>query len=164
VRAKTQFKGSAWSAIENTDTKPAVTGDGGGEGVGQFKAPGGSVPPGLRKPTGMAVSIERDPGNNGDTSSGKRGTILGVGINVAVIDGGYLIRIRRDRIGAIDVLAHTMPGFIEACANDEAFALEFGKNLEEEATARDWVEVLLNPPIALYERATVRDTFTVQLV
>jgi hypothetical protein len=112
----------------------------------------------------MAVSIERDPGNNGDTSSGKRGTILGVGINVAVIDGGYLIRIRRDRIGAIDVLAHTMPGFIEACANDEAFALEFGKNLEEETTARDWVEVLLNPPIALYERATVRDTFTVQLV
>lgn len=164
VRAKTQFKGSAWSAVESHATKATVTGDASGENVGVYKQPGGAVPPGLRKPSDLAISIERTPGSGADTASGKRAVLNGLSIDVAVIEGGYLLRIRGERIGCIDDIVHNMPGIIEAVSNLEAIALEFGKVLAEDSEVIDNVDVALNPPIALYEEAGAGDEVLVEIL
>lgn len=147
------YKASAWSAQAQTATKTALTTDGTGEGVGSYKAPGGAVPPGLRPPSDapalLGLAIRRDPA--ADSANGFSTTVIGIGVSVAVVDGGIWLRIRDQGIAIVDVLVHNHPQKIEACAEEETWSLAVTKNETESATCSDSVAVQLNPPVHLDE-------------
>lgn len=145
------YKASAWTAISTGTPGTAVTSDGSGEAVGQYKAPGGAVPPGLRVPsdaaTLLALSAYRNPGAGTDTASGESTVVVGLSVNVAVVEGGIWIRIRGQNVDVADALVHNHPQKIEAVDESEVWVLDFTKASTEAVTVRDTVSVELNPPV-----------------
>ena len=76
--------------------------DGTGQGTAFFKGPGGAVPPGLRKPSDLAVSVIYQPG--GGTAPPNRGLVLlGIGVEVAVVEGGYALLTKETQV--VDTLS-----------------------------------------------------------
>jgi len=91
-------QGSAWTATtETTAQEPELTdGSGTGTAIGVFLVPGGAVPPGLRKPFDLELSILRD-GDGGDMTGDA--ILTGIGVDAAVADMAWLQR----GVGAIGV-------------------------------------------------------------
>ena len=158
VHFQYSYKSSTWSASTGTTPGTGLTGDASGEAVGRFYSPGGSVPTGLRppsdKPTLLALSLRKVPASG--TSAGPV-SLAGIGVTIAVIDGGIWIRIS-EGVGAADDTRHNHPQSIETANVAEAWALETTKNRTESASCSDSVSCELNPPVALDESPTVADS------
>ena len=89
-RMDVAWKSSPW--VPPTPGAPSnlPVADGTGQGTGIFKGPAGAVPPGLRKPFDIAVSVVYTPG--GGTAPPNRGLVLlGIGVEIAVVEGGYAL-------------------------------------------------------------------------
>jgi len=86
------WKASPWGPPAPGPVVNLPVSDGTGQGTAIFMGPGGSVPPGLRKPSDIAVSVVYTPG--GGTAPPNAGLVLmGIGVEVAVIEGGYAVRV-----------------------------------------------------------------------
>lgn len=161
------YKASPWTVAASTATGTALTTDGSGGGTGVYKAPAGAVPAGLRipsdAPSGVAVSVQRTPGAGSDTASGKTTTVIGIGVDVAVADGGIWIRVRDQGIEIDDALVHNHPQAIEGCDQTEVWSFEFGKVVLAPVDVGDYLAAELNPPIALNDNVGVGDLVVVTL-
>lgn len=91
VRLSYARQGSAWTAPTTTAAQePEVTdGSGTGTALAVFLVPGGAVPPGLRKPFDLSLSVQRD-GDAGDMTGDA--VVTGIGVDVAVAERASLHR------------------------------------------------------------------------
>lgn len=82
VRLSYAVQGSTWTDPAATDEKDALEADGSATGTAAavFLVPGGAVPPGLRKPFDLSLSVQRD-GGHGDATKGV--VLTGIGVDVA---------------------------------------------------------------------------------
>ncbi len=85
LRLAYAVQGSPWDTATETATQEAPETDGAGTGTAApvFLVPGGAVPPGLRKPTDLALSIRRD--GSAGTAAGDV-VLTGLGVDVAVVE------------------------------------------------------------------------------
>lgn len=163
VRIRYQYKASAWTSLASVSGKGNLTSDGSGTGVGNYKGPAGAIPAGLRvpsnAPSAMGVSVQRFPGTGGDNANGNSTVVIGIGVTLAVVDGGIWIRIKGTGSGcaAHDETIHNHPQQIESVDSEESFALDFTKVLAEAAEAQDSVALELNPPVSLDESPAADD-------
>ena len=150
------YQASAWTASSATTINGAISGNVGGTGTGQFRSPGGAVPPGLR-----AVSAAVN--NPGTGSAGFGGIVTGISVDIAVIEGGYLARIKEDPIGVADEVVHSHPATVETVSMGDSFALEFTKVIAETVGIGDDWSVELNPPVDVGELVTIGDSWSTEL-
>lgn len=82
------YQASAWPASPTAgSSKIALIADGSNTATGQFVHIGGSVPAGLRA---IAVSVIYEPSNS-TVASATPAVVMGVGIDLVVIEGGYAL-------------------------------------------------------------------------
>lgn len=137
--------------------KNGVTTDGTGTGTGQFKQPGGAVPPGLRVPSDSVVSTMTGtvpPGpNNGPV-------LVGAGYEIARVEGGYLVRLKE--AGKVAEAWQTNHKALrERGVVVDAWALELGKVLSENPRGLDSWNPELNPPLILTDEGGGSDAWVV---
>lgn len=145
------YQASAWGSVQQTTALTAMTTDGSNTGTGQFKQPGGAVPPGLR-----AVSLYGNAAGQGNT------VIAGLGIEVAVVEKHYFLPLS-EGIGIADALVHSAPWGGEVGDLQEDYSLEVGKNLAEALAVYVGYSVELNPPFAGDEALLVGDEVALEL-
>ena len=153
ARIEYAYRASPWPAPTDAGSGVAVTSDGSNTGTGQFRAPGGAVPPGLRKPTDVALSASVNPASGTYTGNS---ILKSLGVDVAVIDGGYLLGIR-DGIDVSDAVAADVSMLNEFPTVDDDVSIQLWKGIEEEVAIDDTVEVETNPPILVFDNVTAED-------
>lgn len=159
LELRVSFRASAWTPPASAGTGSAATTDGSGTGAGRFRAPGGSVPTGLRRPSDIAILAVTPPGGN---AAGTQ--ISGLEADVAVVEGGYWIRVHSQNVGAADSVSHTMPGVSDASSIGDDVSIEFTKVIEESVGIGDSVTVSLNPPVAVLDDVGIGDQAFVEIV
>lgn len=151
------YQASAWTAGSSpTSHTGVVTGDGSGTGTGQFLQPGGAVPPGLRAVSGAVIS-------SGTGTGGFGGIVTGINVDIAVVEGGYLARIKEDPIGVADELVHSHPASVETVSLGDSFVLDFTKVIGESLGIGDDWSLELNPPVEGDELVTISDSWVTEL-
>ena len=108
LKCSYQTRASAWSGATTSAVEAVGSTDGANTSTAIYKAPGGSVPSGLRKPFDLSVSIIRVPADALDTTVADM-ILTGFDVDVAVVDGGYLVSLKSGVGGAVSVV-HTLPG------------------------------------------------------
>lgn len=146
------FMGSSWRSPETSSAYTDLATDGSATGIVAFRYPAGAVDPGQRR---IGVSIIQKVGA-GSAPSGTGAALFGIGVEVARVLGGYLLRIG-DAVGAGDSLVHSHPWMDERANVETALALELSKVLAEAVAIGDSVAVELNPPIVIEEAAAAGD-------
>lgn len=147
------YRASPWSPPTPGATQAAVVTDGAGQGTGQFKQPGGAVPPGLRQVSGSVVSTL-----TGTAPPGSNVHLSGAYVDLAVVEGGFLLRMG-DTLTAVDDVDTNHKQVVDGALLVDAFQLEPHKALAEAASLQDTVDVQLNAPIETYEGAAAVDTW-----
>lgn len=102
-----QTRASAWDAGSTSSIEAVGSSDGANTSTAIYKAPGGSVPAGLRKPFDLSVSIIRDPTHASDNSAADM-ILTGFDVDVAVVEGGYLVLLKSG-VGAASAIRHFRP-------------------------------------------------------
>lgn len=156
------WRASAWGA-SNTGSTNTFTTDGTGTTTGQFLAPMGSVPPGLRAPNALgggalAVSVV----NNGGTAT-VAARLVGVGVDIARIEGGYWIRATEDAT-ITEVLTAGNTWDHEPMTLAETLVLECRKGLTEALEITEGCSVELNPPVGGAEGITITESVATLLM
>jgi len=154
AKFKWAYQASAWSAVSSGSNQTAAETDGSGTGTGQFKAPGGAIPPGLRKPFDAAIVVVRDPSAGTHTGNA---VLTGIGVDVAVVEGGYLLAIA-EGVDVGDALVHNHPWGSEAPSVADAVALTLTKALSEGVGVSESVGAEANAPVWESETPEVGDT------
>ena len=152
------YKASPW-APGSAPVPGALTSDGSNDAVGLFMGPGDAVPPGLRS---VAGAITYTPGSGTAPPSASVG-VIGWGVELAVIEGGYLILVKEDPLAAADELVHNSPWAHEIVDMADSYALDIEKNLTESVAVGDYVTVELNPPVFEQELVTTADSVLLTL-
>jgi hypothetical protein len=145
------YQASAWGSVQQTTAALAFRTDGSNTGTGQFKQPGGAVPPGLR-----SVSLYGNAGGWGNT------VIAGLGIEVAVVEKHYYLPLS-ESIGLVDSLVHSHPWGGEIGGFNDTHALEVTKGLSEGLGLGDHVSLEINPPPQGEEGILVGDGVVLEL-
>lgn len=153
-------RASAWSGITSLGTQAALVGDGSNTGTGQFQAPAGAVPPGLRA-IGVAV------GYQGSGAAGKAGassavTVLGIGIDLAIVEGGYWVRMR-DGLDLDDAWTHNHPFALETLSLIDVWSLYFEKALPESLEVHEEWRLEPNPTVPIYEAFAIDEAWGFEL-
>ena len=151
------WRASGWSAPVAGAAQELVA-DGTNTGMAVFKQPGGAVPPGLRMPSDSLVYV---PGV-GTAAVNASVNLLGTGVELAVVEGGYLIR-ARDGVDVGDAWTHTHPAMLEAVTYEEAWALAITKALAEGVGVGETWGAELNPPIEMFEVVDLDEAWAVEL-
>lgn len=127
-------------------------------GTGQFRQPGGAVPPGLRIPT-AAVGYLVGAGTAPPMPGG--GPVLtGAGYEIARVEGGYLIRLS-DAGAVAEAWSRNHQAVRERGVAVDEWAVQIGKVLTENPRGLDSWNPQLNPPIELSEEGGGSDLWTV---
>lgn len=162
VRLAWSYKASDWGVAGSGTTaaqNPPVA-DGAGTGTGQFKAPGGAIPPGLRVPSDVAVSVQRN-GSLGTMTGGA--TLTGIGMDVAVVEGGFAVLWRESpRVG--DVWSHLSPATLDTGELDDAWRFEFTRNVTEALEVEESWQVELNPALSGVDDLDLADAWTAEVL
>lgn len=116
-----ETRASPWAGGTTSATTAQGASDGANTGTGIFKTPGGSVPAGLRKPFDASISIIRDPVHATDNSAADM-VLTGLDVEVAVVEGGYLVR-WRETVEATDEVIHSSPAVEEGLVCEEDWTL-----------------------------------------
>ena len=125
-------------------------------------ASGGAVPPGLRKPSDLAVSVIYQPG--GGTAPPNRGLVLlGIGVEVAVVEGGYAL-LTTEGLEASEAwrTSHAQP--VERLAAMDVWAIEVTKAVAEAVELTESWALELNPVVAELDALEVADVWTLTLI
>ncbi|MBL9087352.1 MAG: hypothetical protein JNM10_09435, partial [Planctomycetia bacterium] len=162
VRIDVAWKSSPWGGPAPGTASNVPVADGTGQGTGLFKSPGGAVPPGLRKPSDLAVSLVYTPGLG--TAPPNRGLVLlGIGVEVAVVEGGYAL-LTMEGLEASDAwrTSHAQP--VERLAAMDVWAIEVTKAVAEAVELTESWGLELNPGIAELDAVEVTDVWTLTLI
>lgn len=153
------YQASPWGPIVPGTPGVGLVADGLGSGTGQFKQPGGAVPPGLRIPSDSIANLW-----TGTAPAGGKGPVLaGAGYEIATIDGGYLIRL--SQAGQVaDAWDKNRRAHRERGVATDAWAVQLIKNLEEAGVGIDSWNPQLNPPVELFDTAGGSDLWTTLLI
>lgn len=161
VRIDVAWKASPWRApAAGTPTNVPVA-DGTGQGTAYFKGPGGAVPPGLRKPSDLAVSVVYQPG--GGTAPPNRGLVLlGIGVEVAVVEGGYAL-LTEEGLEASEAwrTSHSQP--VERLAAMDVWAIEVTKAVAGAVELTESWALELNPAVAELDALEIAEAWTMTL-
>ena len=140
VEIRHSYMGSAWTPATGS-TGTAVVTDGSGTGVGLYQTPGGGVPPGLRSPSGrVSVSV----GNTGAGTATGIPYITGIGVDVAVIQGGYLVRVH-EGVDVEDAAVTNQAWNMEQGGASDAVDVMVGTDFPEAVGILDGVHVEIDP-------------------
>jgi hypothetical protein len=160
-RIDTVSRSSPWGSVSTGSTQTAgLTGDGSNTATGRYKQPGGAVPPGLRKPSDIAVSGIYLPGTGTAPSSASVG-VIGVGVDLAIIKGGALIRIRR-KVG-VQTRFEESPWTSDLVGVQTQFTFEATKNLSHTVGCHTEWALELNPQPVIDEGVGVSTEWTLEL-
>lgn len=147
-------RASAWSGITNLGIQTALVGDGSNTATGQYKNPVGSVPNGLRA---ISVSVGYNPTVPAGTTSVV--TVLGIGIDLVIVEGGYWVRMR-ESLTVEDEVRHSHPAALESVGVVDVWALYFTKALSEDVSLHEDWSLDLNPPLRAFENATLEESWS----
>lgn len=153
IRVDLAYRASPWGGVTVGTAQTAVTTDGAGQGTGQFKQPGGAVPPGLRQVTGSIISPL-----GGTAPPGSNLHLAGAYVDVAVVEGGYMVRMG-DSLAAVDAWDANAKAVLDTSLLVDTWQRELGKNLAEGVALGDSVDAQLNPPLEVYEGAALADAW-----
>lgn len=162
VKVAYQYKASAWGASGAGATTPApvAMGDGAGTGSGVYKSPISAVPPGLRA---IAVSGQYTPtGGAGFAGLGKSMTVIGIGVDLAVIEGGYAI-LYSEGVDVSESWRNTMPFMLEVLSASDEWAIEFSKALAEGILIGETWAQQLNAPLEDFMRLDLEEEWSLEL-
>lgn len=142
------YHASPWGGVGAGTTQAAVTTDGFGTGTGQFRQPGGAVPPGLRRVSGSVVHL---PGaGTAPPFPGVFPTLAGGGVQFARTDTGWLV-LFADGCQAADALGLSHLGIVEQPQAADVWHLEGTKELADALEVVDSWQAELNPPVDLLD-------------
>lgn len=129
------YQASPWTTPGTGSTQTLIT-DGSGTGSGQFRQPGGSVPPGLRAVSGSVISNNTVPGST---------PILGgAGVDIAIVEGGYLARIT-EGVAVTEAWTDTADVAAEIASVGDSWSHDITKAISEGVGVSDsWLHEL-NP-------------------
>lgn len=157
-----QYKASAWGVAgggAGTPT-PVPMADGAATGSGVYKQPGGAVPPGLRAIGVSSVYIpSAAPGFAG---LAKSVTVIGIGVDLAVVEGGYAL-LYKEGLSAAESWRNSMPVMIEVASFLDVWSLTFTKGLAEGLALGETWSSALNPPLEIFERLSLADVWHLEL-
>lgn len=160
VRIDYAWRASPWSSV-TPGTGQDLTADGTNSAVGVFKQPGGAVPPGLRVPSDSVV-YQPGAGSSPPAAAGASVVVIGTGVELAVVEGGYLLRMR-DGIDVGDDWRHTHPSMLEALGFEDLWALSVVKALAEGLAIGETWSVELNPPLEVFENLELGEAWSIEL-
>jgi hypothetical protein len=149
VQIDTSWKTSPWSAPTPGTPSNVAVADGTGQGTGLFMGPADAVPPGLRKPSDIAASVVYTPG--GGTAPPNKGlNVLGIGVEVAVVEGGYALLTKEE----MDVAEawrtnHAQP--VDRLIALDVWAMLVTKSLSEALEVTESWDLELNPGVDQYD-------------
>lgn len=140
------------------------TTDGTSTGTGQFKAPGGAIPPGLRVPSDSVVN-QPGGGPNPVPPGPNNGPVLkGAGYEIATVQGGYLVRLS-DATGKVaESWRLNHQALLEKGAAVDAWAVQLGKVLAENPKGVDSWNPQLNPPVLVFDDGKGADLWAVLIL
>lgn len=162
VRLDVAWKSSPWGGPAPGTASNVPVADGTGQGTGLFKSPGGAVPPGLRKPSDLAVSLVYTPGLG--TAPPNRGLVLlGIGVEVAVVEGGYAL-LTQEGLEASEAwrTSHAQP--VERLAAMDVWAMAVTKSVAEAVELTESWALELNPGIAELDALEVAEAWDLLLI
>jgi len=162
VRMDVAWKSSPWGAPAAGAPANVPVADGTGQGTAVFKGPGGAVPPGLRKPSDLAVSLVYTPG--GGTAPPNRGLVLlGIGVEIAVVEGGYAL-LTQEGLEASEAwrTSHAQP--VERFAALDVWAIEVTKAVADTLEATESWALELNPGVVEFDALEVAETWDLLLI
>jgi hypothetical protein len=119
------------------------------------------VPPGLRKPSDIAASVVYTPGGGGAPPN--RGlVVLGIGVEVAVVEGGYALLSKEGMSVSDDWRTnHAQP--VERLLAMDAWALLVTKAWGEEVQILEAWDLELNPAVAEFDRLPCAESWDLVL-
>jgi len=162
VRMDVAWKSSPWAAPAAGAPTNVPVADGTGQGTGVFKGPAGAVPPGLRKPFDLAVSVVYTPGVG--TAPPNRGLVLlGIGVEIAVVEGGYAL-LTKEGIEASEAwrTSHAQP--VERLAALDVWRMTVTKAADDMVEATESWALELNPGVVEFDALEVSETWDLLLI
>lgn len=161
LELKTSVRASPWSGVSTSATQLVPVADGAGQGVGLFEAPAGYVTPGQRTPFALALSLRYNPTGGGTASPMSPLTVLGMGVEVAVVEGGYAL-LTTEGVEIADGLTHTHPASVDVAEIAETWSFDVDKSHAEIASIADAWDLELNPPADLFDEASIAESWAFQ--
>ncbi|MGE0193873.1 MAG: hypothetical protein AB7T63_17750 [Planctomycetota bacterium] len=149
VQIDVAWKASPWGPPTPGAPQNVPVADGTGQGTALFLYPGGYVTPGLRKPSDIAVSAVYTPG--GGTAPPNMGlNLLGIGVEVAVVEGGYALLTKESMEASEDWrTSHAQP--VERFLAMDVWAMEVTKSLTESLQVTESWDLELNPGVVEFD-------------
>lgn len=159
VRIDYAWRASPWSGVV-AGTPSMLTADGTNSAVGVFKQPGGAVPPGLRVPSDSVLYL---PGAGSAPAAAANASVvvIGTGVELAVVEGGYLVRMR-DGIDVDDAWVHNHPAAVEAVGVEDVWTLSVVKALAEGLAVGETWGIELNPPLEVFENLELGEAWSIE--
>jgi hypothetical protein len=117
------------------------------------------VPPGLRRPFGLAVSAVYSPGI-GTAPLNKGLNVLGIGVEVAVVEGGYAV-LALERMDLFETswgMSHAQ--VLERLASLDVWTMTVTKVASESAQVTEYWSLELNPSVGEFEEASFAETWS----
>ncbi|MGE0192479.1 MAG: hypothetical protein AB7T63_10615 [Planctomycetota bacterium] len=142
------WKASPWG-LPTPGALGFVEADGTGQGMSLFLYPAGSVAPGQRKPTDLAISVAYAPGAG--TAPPTTGlNLMGIGVEVAVVEGGYAL-LTKETLEASEAwrTSHAQP--LERLAAIDDWAFETTKGLDDAIALGESWDLELNPGVVEFD-------------
>lgn len=138
-----QYKASPYStpqAVYQASTTP----DGTGQTTGRFMGPADQVPPGLRTPFGAVMNV--GIGNPGSKPIG----LGGIGVDIAVVEGGFLLRIKNE-VSVTDSVSNLQGTIVEKVFCSDRVLFSVGRTISDSIRITESVSIELNPPLGVQE-------------
>lgn len=156
------YKASPWGAVGAGTAQAGVTTDGGGTGTGQFKQPGGSVPPGLRR---VSASVVHTPGGGtAPPTPGVFPNLAGGAVEVARTESGWLL-LFSDGAELADLWEASDLAWVDQPVLADAWHVEVEAPwLSHELDLLDTWYLVPNPPLELYETLGMADAWRFNIV
>ncbi len=117
---------------------------------GVFLMPGGAVPPGLRRPFGIVVAFQRQPGVGGVDAGAGALILQAIGVEVVVTETGYAV-FRKEGIGAAVTVKDNRPWRHELVAMLETITWRLEHVEAESVFAIEGPRADLDPPVVVFE-------------
>lgn len=137
-------RSSPWTTPTTGAAQAGMTGDGSNTGTGQFKQPGGAVPPGLRTPSDIAASVVYTPGGGTASINASLG-VRGLHVTLAMVQGGYALFIE-EFVGIHEHFRDPMHWNHDVAMTVETFNLEIEHHHSEGIGCyEDFALEILNP-------------------
>jgi hypothetical protein len=161
VQIDTAWRASPWSPPAPGAPQNVPVADGSGQGTGLFLAPGGSVPPGLRRPSDLAVSVVYTPGG-GTAPPNKALNLLGIGVEIAVVEGGYAL-FAKETANVGDSWSTSHAQVLDRLVTTDAWAMLVTKAWDETLDVTESWALELNPGVVEFDALSCQESWDLVL-